>query len=84
MSFEVPSSIESQVRRVAVANHISSDEALLQIIEAGLKRMLPSNEVSPRDILGAFSSPEEIANVDAALALAMQDRDRQNSQMSDA
>ena len=37
MSFEIPASIEPEVRRFADAKHISADEAVLQLITAGLK-----------------------------------------------
>lgn len=83
MSFDVPVHIESQIQRVADAEHISHDEALVRIIEAGLERMLPTS-VSPRDILGAFSSEEESVVADEALALAMNDREQRNAQASHA
>jgi hypothetical protein len=78
MRFDIPVYIEPQVQRFAAAQQISHDEALVQLIQAGLERMSPP-VVSPLDILGAFSSLEESATADEALELAMRDRERRNA-----
>lgn len=82
MSYDVPARFERQIQEYAHALHISQEEAVTQLLQAGLKLMsvVPSHApISPHDILGAFSSPEERANADEALELAMKDRERRNS-----
>ena len=83
MSFDIPLYIEPQIQRFAAAQHISKEEALLQLIQAGLERLVPAS-VSPRDILGAFSSQEESDCADEALDLAMEDREHRNTQAPNA
>ena len=77
MSFDIPQYIEPSIEQYANAQHITHDEAIIRLIQAGLERALPP--ASPRDILGAFSSPEDSEAMDEALNIAMQDRERRNA-----
>ena len=76
MSFDIPTYIEPQVQQFANAQHISADEAVVRLIEAWLNSIhaKPSN----RSILGAFASPADSAVMDAALELAMRERERRH------
>jgi hypothetical protein len=76
MSFDIPTYIEPQVQQFAHAQHISADEAVIRLIEAGLNVMCakPTN----RSILGAFASPADSAVMDEALELAMRERERRH------
>lgn len=82
MSFDIPASIEPSVKQYAAAQHISTDEALLRLLQIGVRHAVPAS--SPSDILGAFSSDIEAATMDEALGLAMEDRERRNSLSHDA
>ena len=77
MSFDIPPEIEPQVQEFARSQHISANEAVLRLIEAGLGM----NQIKHpnRAILGAFSSPEEREAMDGAMELAMRDRERRNA-----
>jgi hypothetical protein len=79
VNYNIPEQYEPQIQEVARAQHISERELLDRIFKAGLEQFAPMS-VSPRDILGAFSSKEESAIADEALDLAMKDRLRRNSQ----
>jgi len=46
MSFDVPDGFELQIKEYAHARHISHDEAVFQLIQAGLERITSSLPVS--------------------------------------
>jgi hypothetical protein len=77
MRFAIPTDIEPQVQQFAHAQHISIDEAVVRLIEAGLNviQAKPTN----RSLLGTFASPAESAVMDEALELAMRERERRNA-----
>jgi len=77
MSFEIPTSIEPQVQQFAHAQHISTDEAVVRLIEAGLNVIHAKS--TNRSLLGAFASPEDSTVMDEALELAMQERERRHA-----
>ncbi len=77
MSFDIPQYFEPQIEKYAQALHISHDEAVIRLIQTGLSATLPP--VSPRDILGAFSSADQSATMDEAIDIAMKDRQVRNS-----
>jgi len=77
MSFEIPAHMEPDVRQYAKSQHITSDEAVVRLIKAGLG--LAGSKPANRSILGAFSSPEDVAVMDDALEFAMQERERRNA-----
>lgn len=74
MSLKIPVAFEPQIQQFAAARHITSDEALFELIAAGLRSLSPS-VVSPKDIIGAFASDEERSMADAAINDAMKDRE---------
>ena len=73
MSFDIPRHIESEVQEYAGTQHISTDEAILRLIQSGLDmaRSTPAQQG-----LGLFSSPEDSEALDAAVKLAYEDRNR--------
>jgi hypothetical protein len=81
MSFDVPAFIEPDIQQYADAQHISEDQAIVQLLQAGLQYLQIQ---SPRAILGAFATSEESAAMDEALELAMRDRDRRNARNENA
>ena len=72
MSFALPHDIEESIKRFAQERRISHDEAVLRLIENGLK----TSESRPRikGLSGKPMSDEEAAIVDDALAIAMEAR----------
>ncbi|MBS1701157.1 MAG: hypothetical protein JST12_05820 [Armatimonadetes bacterium] len=76
MSFDIPASIEPRVQQYAASLHITADEAILRLLQVGLDHASSS---SPKDIVGAFSTANEVEVMDQALNLAMEDRVRRNS-----
>ena len=75
-SFLIPASIAPDVREYANSHQITEDQAITQLLKAGLER---AQVQSRRSIIGAFSSPEESAVIDKAVDIAMHDRERRNS-----
>jgi hypothetical protein len=60
MSLNIPRQYESQIKEIASAQHISTDEALDRVIQAGLQRFVPpskSPRVSYASLFGAATGP---------------------------
>jgi hypothetical protein len=56
MSFDIPQRYEPQIEQVAQEQHITTDEALDRIIQAGLERFVPMTKppsVSYASLFGA-------------------------------
>jgi len=68
----LPPSIEQDVQRFASQQHISHDEAIIKLIETGLKNNNPEPRI--KGLSGAPMTDEEAAIVDEALAIAMEAR----------
>jgi hypothetical protein len=82
MSFDIPPYMEPQVQQFAQNQHISPDEAVIRLIEAGLN--VAQSKPTGRSILGAFAGPEDSAGMDEALDLAMRDRERRHARLDNA
>ena len=65
------------IERVAAREQLSREEAALQLIE-GARQPRAANPDAYK-IIGMFSSPEDIAIVDEAMELIMEERQRRNS-----
>jgi hypothetical protein len=74
MSLDLPSSIERDVQRFAQEQHITSEEAVLRLIEAGLRS--PALKTVFEQGLGLFGSPEDSALLDEVVAIAYEERRR--------
>ena len=79
MSFDIPQHIESKVQEYAGAQHISTDEAILRLIQSGLDiaKLTPAQAG-----LGLFSSTEDSDVLDAAVKLAYEDRRRPSKRIA--
>ena len=78
MSLEqLPANIEQGIERFAVQHQLSHDEALIKLLETGLKYGEPIPSI--RGLSGVPMSDDEAGLVDEALALAMDAR-RQRSE----
>ncbi|HTQ10959.1 MAG TPA: hypothetical protein VMI31_12865 [Fimbriimonadaceae bacterium] len=75
MSYEIPSSIEGDVRRYAQQEHISTDEAVRRLIQTGLNVARSAGSVFA-DGLGLFGSPEDASLLDEVVAIAYEERHR--------
>ena len=56
MSYDIPSQFEPQIQKIAQAQHISTDEALNQVIQAGLERFVSQAGSPPADYASLFGS----------------------------
>jgi hypothetical protein len=77
MSFEIPASIEPEVKQYADAQRITLDEAILRLLQVGLAKKTPAQLG-----LGLFNSPEDAEALDAAVALAYEERRRPSQRLS--
>ena len=80
MSFEpLPANLEQGVQRFAEQQHVSHDEAVLMLIETGLKSIPKSapaeaDKNPAQELIGLFSSPEDSAVMDEVVAIAYEGR----------
>jgi hypothetical protein len=76
MSPDLPSSIERDIQRFAQEQHLTHDEAVVRLIEIGLKvRNAASVDVFEQG-LGLFAAPEDTALLDEVVSIAYQERRR--------
>lgn len=71
MSFDIPVSIEPQIQRYADERHLTIDEAIVKLLEAGL-----GQDNVALSGLGLFGDPEDAEALDAAVDLAYEERRR--------
>ena len=60
MSYDIPPRYEPQIQEIARAQHISKQEALDRVIQAGLERIVslpPQPYVSNASLFGSVSGP---------------------------
>ena len=77
MSFDIPPSIESDIQQYSQAHHITVNEAIVELLRAGLGKQTPAQTG-----LGLFGSPEDTAALDAAVALAYEERRRPSHRLN--
>lgn len=77
MSFEIPVSIEPQVQRYAEERHLTIDEAIVKLLEAGL-----GQQNVALSGLGLFGDPKDAEALDAAVDLAYEERRRPSTRVS--
>ena len=81
MSLEhLPPSIEQGVERFAGQNHLSHDEAVIKLIETGLRFTLSTKKI--KGLSGVPMSDEDAGIVDEALALAMDARRERSDRLN--
>lgn len=74
MSFEIPVSVEQEIERYAEREHLSKDEAVVQLIEDGLRHR-DSRPLTPAEEgRGMFSSPEDAALMDYVIQVTYESR----------
>ncbi|MFZ0313838.1 MAG: hypothetical protein WAL85_14120 [Candidatus Korobacteraceae bacterium] len=76
MRLDIPSDIEHDIRQFAQQEHITHDEAVLQLIETGLSVKKPVPKAVFEQGLGLFGSPEDSALLDEVVCIAYQERRR--------
>lgn len=76
MGFDIPTNIERDIQRFAQQEHITHDEAVLQLIETGLSAKKPLPNTVFEQGLGLFGSPEDSALLDEVVSLAYEERRR--------
>ena len=80
MSFDIPARIEPSIQEFAHSQHITTDEAVVRLIEAGLKASQPVRTVKAKGsspipgLTGKPMSDEEAAIMDEVVDAAMQSR----------
>ena len=79
MSFDIPSSIEPEIKQYADSQHITLDEAIVKLLKVGLARQTPAQAG-----LGLFGSPEDSSALDAAVALSYEERHKPSQRASGA
>ena len=73
MSYAIPPHFEPQLEIVAEAQHITMDEALKRVLEAGLERLVPKRTAIP-GLTGYPMSDAEAAVMDEVVEIAMSSR----------
>jgi hypothetical protein len=81
MSVDIPSSIERDIERFAQQQHLSHDEAVLRLIETGLRVRNPAlksglDQTVFEQGLGLLGSPEDAALIDEVVSIAYEERRR--------
>ncbi len=73
--------MEPEVQQYALSQHISTNEAVLKLIQAGLQQIQAAegrNYIT--EGIGLFKNPEDTALLDAAVAIAKAERRRPSTQ----
>jgi hypothetical protein len=81
VSIDIPVEIEPEILKYARSEHISSSEAVFQLIKAGLAlypQAPPANAIL--NGLGMFSGDEDAALLDEVVAIAYEERRRPSGQ----
>ena len=76
MNLHIPNEIDHDVQRFATEEHITHDDAVLRLIEAGLSVRKPVSETVFEQGLGMFGSPEDSALLDGVVSTAYRERHR--------
>jgi hypothetical protein len=76
MSLDIPSNIERAIERFAQEQHITNQEAILRLIEAGLSIGRSTPNTVFEQGLGLFGSPEDSALLDEVVSAAYEERRR--------
>ncbi len=76
MSLDIPSDIERDIQRFAQQQHITVNEAVLRLLEAGLAVEKPVQKTVFEQGLGLFGSPEDSALLDEVVSIAYGERRR--------
>ena len=79
MSFDIPARIEPGIQKFAQAQHITADEAIVRLIEAGLKANQPRRVAKAKNssipgLTGQPMSDDEAAVMDEVVETAMLSR----------
>ena len=74
MSFEIPARIEQEVEQYAEREHLTRDEAVVQLIEGGLRRQDARPLTPAEEGRGMFSSPEDAALMDYVIQVTYESR----------
>jgi hypothetical protein len=84
LSFNIPPAIEPEIVKYARTKRITTNEAIVRLVEAGLN----ANRADAQDSnailsgLGMFSDAEDAAILDAAVAIAYEERHRPSKKFS--
>jgi len=73
MSFDIPVTIEPRIQQFAHAQHITTDEAIVRLLDAGLERLVPKTAAIP-GLTGTPMSDEDAAVMDEVVEIAMNSR----------
>lgn len=76
MTLHIPSAMERDIANFAQAEHITHEEAVVRLIEAGLSAKKPTPQGIFEEGLGLFGSPEDAALLDEVVAIAYEERRR--------
>ena len=74
MNVELPTSIECDVERYAQEAHLSTDEAVAQLVKDGLRQNEERPKSPAEEGRGMFSSPEDAALMDYVIQSTYEDR----------
>lgn len=74
LDIEIPPNVERGIQKFALEEHISHDEAVLRLIEAGLTAGSPRTKTVFEQGLGLFGSPDDAALLDEVVSLAYEER----------
>jgi len=62
------------VRQVAETEHISPEQAAERLLDEAVEAHLSGKKTPAQELIGAFSSPEDVAAIDAAMAAVREHR----------
>lgn len=75
-----PADIESGIAQFAQTNHISHDEAVIKLLETGLRHGKRTQKI--KGLSGEPMNDEDAAIVDGALSLAMEARRQRSDRLN--
>jgi len=83
MTFDIPVTIEPEILQYAQSEHITENEAIVRLIQAGLTitHRETNNQNAILSGLGLFADPEDAAILDEAVAAAYEERRRPSAQV---
>jgi hypothetical protein len=76
MALDIPPPYEPQIELVAQAQHITKDEALDRVLDAGLERFIPKPAATIPGLTGAPMSDDDAAVMDEVVEIAMNSQGR--------
>lgn len=74
MVIDIPANIETEIERYAREKALTHDEAVVRLLETGLRASAGSEKTPAERMIGLFSSPEDAELMDEVVEIAYEGR----------